>query len=242
MDSASNEASSEQHCRLYLITRPVVPDFRFAGTAEALAAALDAGDVACVRLALCTHDEDIVTRAAKALMPECHSRGVAFILTNSINVACAIGADGVHLSDSFGVGLARRTLGADAIIGVCCGFSRHAALVAAEAGADYVAFGPAFTANRGTEVRTREKRSEAASPDVLKAIAWWHEITVVPCVAFGGIRAENLEALATAGADFLAVGSALWAEADGVPNAEASAVARNMSGLNAAVARARLNC
>ena len=239
---ALNEASSEQRCRLCLTTPPVATDFPSARTAEALAAALDAGDVACVRLTLGTHDEDTVARAARALMPECHNRGVAFILSDSVGIAGAIGADGVHLYDSTGVGPARRALGADAIVGVCCGTSRHAALVAAEAGADYVAFGPAFAANRGAKSRTDPEGPVAASPEVLNVIAWWHEIAVVPCVAFGGIHADNLGALAAAGADFLAVGSALWTDAEGVPNAQVAAAARNLTALNAAVARALPSC
>ena len=143
-------------------------------------------------------------------------------------LAPTVGADGVHLDDVNSVVAARRELGADAIVGVGCGASRDAAVVAAEAGADYVAFGPAF--ERG-----------GASPAVLEVIAWWRQMTVVPCVAHGGLRLDNVAPFVAAGADFLAGGSAVWSEEGGNPPGE-DVVAHRVTTFNTAVATAGSSC
>ena len=102
-------------------------------------------------------------------------------------------------------GEARRLLGDDKVVGVSCYDSRHQAMVAAEAGADYVAFGAFFP----TATKTPRSR---ATPDLLE---WWHDLTTVPCVAIGGITTDNAALVIEAGADFLAVISAVWDHPDG---------------------------
>ncbi len=86
------------------------------------------------------------------------------------------------------------------VVGVTCHNSRHLAIEAAEQGADYVAFGAFFPTG------TKEPKTRA---DV-ELLEWWSEIMVVPCVAIGGITPENCAPLVKAGADFLAVVSAVW--------------------------------
>jgi thiamine monophosphate synthase len=97
--------------------------------------------------------------------------------------------DGVHVSAPEQVTRARQTLGRDALIGVDCGLSRHAAMVAGEAGADYVLFGSLDLAPPGA---------------VTDLVVWWRELFVLPCAAAGRFSPETAVALAAAGADFLA--------------------------------------
>lgn len=184
-------------CRLYLITPPRIEPPAFA---ETLAAALDAGDVACVQLRLPDAAREARINAAEALRPVCHARDVALLLDEDPAVAREAGLDGVHLADPRAIGHARDILGDEAIVGVACGGSRHAAMSAAEKGADYVSFGAFFPSPTLPE-------AAPADPDIL---AWWNELMVVPCVAVGGVAPENCGSLIAAGADFLAVSSAVW--------------------------------
>ena len=185
-------------CRLYLITPPALEPASFADT---LAAALDGGDVACVQLRLKDTGPDDFKRATNALMPVCHAREVAFLINDHPEIAAETGADGVHIgADDTPYADARRIVGPDAIVGVSCYDSRHDAMVAAEDGADYVAFGAFFP----TETKVPRSRPDT---DIL---AWWHEMMIVPSVAIGGITPENCGPLVAAGADFLAVVSAVW--------------------------------
>ena len=190
-------------CRLYLITPPLLAAEAFA---DDLAAALDGGDVACVQLRLKETGDSLIRAAAEKLMPVCHARDVAFIINDRPDLAADCGADGVHIgADDGECADARRLVGDEAILGVSCYDSRHAAIGASEAGADYVAFG-AFFPTQSKNPRSR------ATPEIL---AWWHELTVVQSVAIGGITAENCAPLITAGADFLAVIAAVWDHPDG---------------------------
>jgi len=185
-------------CRLYLITPPVFEPSAFA---DSLASALDAGDVSCVQLRLKDVAADDIRRHAEALMPVCHARDVAFLINDFPDIAAEIGADGVHIgADDTPYDDARRIVGPNAIVGVSCYDSRHDAMAAAEAGADYIAFGAFFpTATKVARARP--------TPDIL---AWWNEYMVVPSVAIGGITPENCGPLVAAGADFLAVVNAVW--------------------------------
>jgi thiamine-phosphate pyrophosphorylase len=212
--SASNEATdSDAGCRLYLVTPPKI---ELAPFGEALEAALDAGDVACLQLRLKTASDDEILRAADRLMPRCVARGVALLINDRPDLAKRAGADGVHVGqDDASYGEARRLLGPDKIVGVTCHNSRHLAMEAGEAGADYVAFG-AFFPTDTKEAKTR------AEPELL---AWWSELFTVPSVAIGGITAENCAPLVAAGADFLAVVSAVWSHPKG-PGAGVSAINR----------------
>jgi thiamine-phosphate pyrophosphorylase len=183
--------------RLYLITPPKLPvDF-----ADRLALALDAGDVACLQLRLKDVDDDTIRRAADALRPVAQKRDVAFLMNDRADLAKAAGCDGVHLGqEDTGYAEARQLLGPAAIIGVTCHDSRHLAMEAAEAGADYVAFGAFFP--------TSTKAAKGAAD--IGLLRWWSDIMTVPCVAIGGITPANCAPLVEAGADFLAVVSAIW--------------------------------
>lgn len=195
--------TAEERCRLYLITPPRIDAAAFADT---LAAALDAGDAACVQLRLKDVGDDEIRRAADLLRPVSQDRDVAFIMNDRPDLAVETGCDGVHVGqDDAPYGEARALMGPDAIIGVTCKSSRHLAMEAAEQGADYVAFGAFFDSS--TKQRTTE-----ANPEIL---AWWNEIMTVPSVAIGGITVENCAPLVRAGADFLAVVSAIWDHPDG---------------------------
>jgi thiamine-phosphate pyrophosphorylase len=183
--------------RLYLITPPKLP----ADFADRLALALDAGDVACLQLRLKESSDDAIRRAADALMPVAQKHDVAFLMNDRADLAKATGCDGVHLGqEDTGYAEARRLLGPAAIIGVTCHDSRHLAIEAAEAGADYVAFGAFFP--------TQTKAAKGAAN--IELLRWWSEIMTVPCVAIGGITPANCASLVEAGADFLAVVSAIW--------------------------------
>jgi len=184
--------------RLYLVTPPA---FAPAAFANRLAEALDAGDVACVQLRLKPADDDAIRRAADALRPVAQQRGVAFLMNDRPDLALATDCDGVHVGqEDTSYAEARRVLGLGRIIGVTCHASRHLAIEAAEAGADYVAFGAFFpSASKAAKHR--------AEPEIIR---WWSELMTVPCVAIGGITPENCAPLVAAGADFLAVISAVW--------------------------------
>jgi thiamine-phosphate pyrophosphorylase len=194
---------NERTCRLYLITPPRLD---LAAFPDRLAAALDAGDVACLQLRLKDASDDEVRRAAEALMPLAQARGVAFLVNDRPDLAAEVGADGAHVGQQdMAYAEARRLLGPERIVGVTCHDSRHLAMVAAEQGADYVAFGAFFPTG------TKEAKHRA-SPELLQ---WWQEIFTAPCVAIGGITAANCAGLVRAGADFLAVVSAVWDAPDG---------------------------
>jgi thiamine-phosphate pyrophosphorylase len=185
--------------RLYLITPPAFDPNRFAADLEE---ALAGGDVACLQLRLKNVDDGAVRRAAAILQPIARARGVAFVMNDRPDLAAELDCDGVHVGEEdMPYAEARRLLGPDRIVGVTCGASRDRAIAAAEAGADYVAFGAFFPSLTKTATKHR------ADPEVLKD---WSETTVVPCCAIGGITQQNCGLLVEAGADFLAVIGAIW--------------------------------
>lgn len=185
-------------CRLYLITPPALDPESFAGPLEA---AVNAGDVASVQLRLKGVDDNTVLDAARKLMPIVQSAGAAFIINDRPDLAAALGADGVHIGQEDATySDARAAVGKDRIVGVTCHDSRHLAIEAAEAGADYIAFGAFFS----TATKQPKTRCE------VELIQWWAEMMVVPCVAIGGIAVHNCRPLIEAGADFLAVSSGVW--------------------------------
>jgi thiamine-phosphate pyrophosphorylase len=205
----SKVAEAAQDCRLYLITPPALDLDPFG---ENLKAALGAGDVACLQLRLKDVADEVVLRAAEHLMPICVAHDVAFIINDRPDLAARLGADGVHIGqEDASYEEARRLMGKDAVIGVTCHASRHLAIEAAEAGADYVAFGAFFPTT------TKEPKARA-EVDILE---WWSGIMTVPAVAIGGITVENCAPLVEAGADFLAVSAGIWAH----PAGPAAAVA-----------------
>lgn len=184
-------------CQLYLISPPTID----AGFADTLEAALGAGPVAAFQLRLKGLDDHAIAALAEPLIAVCRRHDVAFIVNDSIGLAKRLGADGVHLGQEDGDPReARDALGKDAQIGVTCHDSRHLALEAGEAGADYVAFG-AFYPTMTKETKHR------AEPSIL---GWWTTLFGIPCVAIGGITADNAGPLVDAGADFVAVSGAVW--------------------------------
>jgi thiamine-phosphate pyrophosphorylase len=189
-------------CQLYLISPP---DAR-GSFPDRLAAALDAGPVAAFQFRVKGVDQHEAARLAEPLQAICADHDVAFIVNDSMALAQRIGADGVHLGQGDGDPReARALLGPAAQIGVTAHDSRHLAMEAGEAGADYVAFGAFFpTATKAVGHRP--------DPSIL---AWWSTLFEMPCVAIGGITPENGGSLVEAGADFLAVCGAVWNHADG---------------------------
>jgi len=142
----------------------------------------------------------------KTLLPICHAHDVPLIVNDRADLAHATGADGVHVGQhDMACAKAREIVGAGAIVGVTCHDSRHLAILAAEAGADYVAFGAFYP------TETKDTKHQPG-PEILE---WWSETTTVPCVAIGGISPENCAPLVNAGADFLAVLSGVWDHAEG---------------------------
>ncbi len=197
-------------CRLYLITPPALQPEIFV---KPLEAALAAGDVASVQLRLKDASDEAVLDAGRVLKPVVQRAGTAFIVNDRPDLAVAIGADGVHVGqEDASYSEARAAVGKDRIVGVTCHDSRHLAIAAAEAGADYVAFGAFFP----TGTKQPKTRCE------IELIQWWAEMMIVPCVAIGGVTVDNCMPLINAGADFLAVSSGVW----DFPEGPASAVRR----------------
>lgn len=184
-------------CQLYLISPLDVSG----GFPDRLARALDAGPVAAFQFRVKDVDQHEAARLAEPLQRICADREVAFIVNDSISLTKRLGADGVHLGQGDGDPReARSILGPGAQIGVTCHDSRHLAMEAGEAGADYVAFGAFFpTATKET--------SHRPDPSIL---SWWTTVFELPCVAIGGIAPDNAAPLVAAGADFLAVSGAVW--------------------------------
>jgi thiamine-phosphate pyrophosphorylase len=213
----TRDGASRDGCRLYLVTPPALEP---AGFADVLAAALDAGDVGAVQLRLKDVDDAALRRAIDALRPVAQSRGVAFLMNDRPNLAVEMGCDGAHVGqEDTPAPIARKILG-DRMLGVTCFGSRDLAMTAGEEGADYVAFGSFFPSpTKATTVRAE-----------VEVLSWWSELMELPCVAIGGITAENCGDLVRAGADFLAVVSAVWDHPDGA--------AAGVRAMNAAIAGA----
>jgi len=183
---------AEAGCQLYLLSPPRLDPDAFAAELDA---ALVAGGIAGFLLHLPEADADAVARAAAALLPVCRGRGVACFLADDVEAALALGADGVHLLAPEDTAAARARLGAERILGASCGGSRHVAMEAGEAGADYVAFG---------------EPDGAVDEALLEMVAWWSELFVLPQLALGRIDAAAVGSLVRAGADFLGAGEVVW--------------------------------
>jgi thiamine-phosphate pyrophosphorylase len=188
-------------CRLYLIS----PQDVGGAFPERLKAALEPGVAAAFQLRVKEMDEHQLARLAEPLQRICADAGVAFIVNDSMALAKRLGADGVHLGQSDGdIRDARALLGPSAQIGKTCHDSRHFAMEAGEAGADYVAFGAFYP----TTTKPSHYRPD---PSIL---TWWSTLFEIPCVAIGGITPDNVKPLIKAGADFVAVCQAVWGAAD----------------------------
>jgi len=184
-------------CQLYLVS-PLDVGRAFP---ERLARALDAGPVAAFQFRVKGIDQHKAARLAEPLQRLCADRDVAFIVNDSVSLAKRLGADGVHLGQGDGDPReARAMLGPDVQIGVTCHDSRHLAMEAGDAGADYVAFGAFYPT-------TTKEVDHHPEPIIL---SWWSALFELPSVAIGGITPANAPPLIAAGADFLAVSNAIW--------------------------------
>jgi thiamine-phosphate pyrophosphorylase len=184
-------------CQLYLVS-PLDVTGTFP---DRLRRALDAAPVAAFQFRVKDIDQHEAAKLAEPLQRVCADADVAFIVNDSIALAKRLGADGVHLGQGDGDPReARQILGREAQVGVTCHDSRHLAMEAGEAGADYVAFGAFYP----TMTKTVEHRADPA------ILGWWTTLFAAPCVAIGGITPDNAMPLVEAGADFLAVSGAVW--------------------------------
>ncbi|MEQ1510619.1 MAG: thiamine phosphate synthase [Sphingopyxis sp.] len=185
-------------CQLYLVS-PLDVGGAFT---DALKAAFDGGPVAAFQFRVKGMDQHAAAKLAEPLQRICADANVAFIVNDDMALAKRLGADGVHLGQDDGDPRdARALLGRDAQVGVTCHNSRHLAMEAGEAGADYVAFGAFYPT-------TTKVVNHMAEPPLL---GWWTTVSEIACVAIGGITAANCAPLVHAGADFVAVSSAIWA-------------------------------
>lgn len=187
--------------KLYLISPQTVGG----SFPDRLRAALEPGLASAFQLRVKDTDEHELARLAEPLQRICADGDVAFIVNDSVALAKRLGADGVHLGQNDGdIRGARALLGPSAQIGGTCHDSRHLAMEAGEAGADYVAFGAFYP----TTTKPSDYRPD---PSILR---WWSTLFEIPCVAIGGITAGNAKPLVEAGADFLAVCQAVWGKDD----------------------------
>ncbi len=203
-DASSPMSTPKPPCRLYLITPPALDSLQ--AFVDRVEAAFLGGDVAALQVRLKSALDPDIARAVAALRPLTVAYDVALILNDRPDLAAKLACDGVHIGQADAdYAAARQAVGRDRIVGVTCHDSRHLAMEAAEAGADYVAFGAFFdTATKAAATR--------ADPDLLSI---WQASMQTPCVAIGGITVDRARALAAAGADFLAVSAGVWDHPEG---------------------------
>ncbi|MEQ9693916.1 thiamine phosphate synthase [Shimia sp. SDUM112013] len=188
--------------QIYLITPPEIELSRFP---DQLGRVLDAHDIACVRLALATRDEDRISRAADVLRETCIARDVAIVISEHIVLSERLGLDGVHLTDGArSVRKTRKDLGDDAIVGAFCGASSHDGMTAGELGCDYISFGPVGNTPLGD--------GTVAERDLFQ---WWSEMIEVPVVAEGALDIDIIRALSPF-TDFFGIGEEIWNTEDPV--------------------------
>nr|WP_092888263.1 thiamine phosphate synthase [Roseicitreum antarcticum] len=186
--------------QIYLITPPA---FTLDTFPDQLARVLDATPVACLRLHMATQDEDAIARAADALRVVAHARDIALVIADHVLMVDRLGLDGVHLTTARqNLRKLREGMGPDAVIGTFCGTSRHEGMTAAEAGADYIAFGPVGDTGLGDGSRV--------DPEILE---WWSEMIEVPCVVEGALTPQLITDLSPI-TDFFGVGEEIWASDD----------------------------
>ena len=212
MTSRPNKVEPRPKPRFYLVT-PLVDDA--ATFAPTLAAALEAGDVAAVLLRLTAADERSMINTAKTLGRVVQDRQVALLLDGHADLVARAGADGAHLAGLAEFTAALEQLKPDRIAGAGRMETRHDAMTAAELGCDYVMFGEP------------DDHGERPAFDAIEdRVSWWAEVFEAPCVGFAGGAAE-VEPLVKAGADFIALGDWIWADAQTVSATIADA-ARHM--------------
>lgn len=194
LDDRTAAEGPQGGCQLYLIGPPEGAPARVARDLEA---ALAAAPAVAFRLNIAPHAAQREREDAHALQQICAGRA-AFLIEDDLELALRLGADGVHLGDPARVREARARLGPDRILGASCGHSRHAAMLAGDDGADYIAFG---------EV------GRPPQPPLLELIAWWNELFVLPCLALGAFDRVSLALVARA--DFIGVSDEVWRHPDG---------------------------
>ncbi len=184
--------------RLYLITPPISD---WAAYPPLLEAAMAACDLACVLLRTAAGDEGAAETAARALAPLLQKHGVACLVADDPQLAVRVNADGVHIEETESLlQSALKCLQPGRIVGAGGLQTRDAAMTAGEAGADYVMFGgPA---------------SGELHESIVERVAWWVEIFNVPCVGYAHDLGA-ISALVRAGADFIALGDAIFADPRG---------------------------
>lgn len=188
--------------RLYLNTPYMFEPYRFA---DELAQALDAGEVACVRLRLRGASQDELKYAIDTLRPVCHAREVALVISDHYDLVKETGLDGVHFERNPGQqNRARDLLGDDAILGVGCGASKHSGMIAGERGADYVSFGPVRPAPFAVNGRQADQ----------ELFDWWQQMIELPVVAEGGMTPAIAQEL-VGKADFIVACRSVWRHPDG---------------------------
>lgn len=191
---------SEDIPQLYLITPPVIDLETFPAT---LSRVLDGADVACLRLALATQDEDAILRTGDALREIAHARDIPLVIADHVLMVERLGLDGVHLRDAHTrIRKLRETMGTEAIIGAYCGTKRHDGMAAGEAGADYISFGPAGENTLGD--------GDSVPFDLFE---WWSAVIELPVVAEGALTRDLVQTLAPV-VDFLAIGEEIWGSDD----------------------------
>ncbi|SIT31900.1 thiamine-phosphate diphosphorylase [Thalassospira xiamenensis M-5 = DSM 17429] len=202
--------NADDQTGLYLLTPPKID---LAVFPDRLKSVLDTGAIDCLQLRLKDVSDDEIRKAIDAILPLCADRDIPLILNDRPDIAKKSGADGVHVGEEdASYDEARAIMGEEHIVGVSCYDSRHRAMELGEKGADYVAFG-AFYPTQTKEAKT------SVTPEIIEI---WTTFTTVPCVAIGGITADNLGPIVEAGADFIAVTGGVWNHPDG---AEAGAKA-----------------
>ena len=192
--------AAQDRPQITLITPPVLDLDSFP---DQLAAVMDRVAIACLRLSLATRDEDKLGRAADACRLVAHARDVAIVIENHVLFVERHGLDGIHLTDGArSLRAMRRDLGPDAIVGAFCGATRHDGMTAAEAGADYVAFGPIGNSPLG--------HGAGADFDLFD---WWSAMIEVPVIAEGDLTRDLIAKFGSV-TDFFGIGAEIWSAAD----------------------------
>ena len=205
-----NEAKTPP-ARLMLVTPLIGEATAFAGL---LSAASAAGDIAAVIVRFSPASDAELSARARALLPLVQARNIAFLLQDRADLALKIGADGAHLPDTQALRAALPMLKPGLIAGAGGLVTRHDAMLAGELSADYVMFGEPDAAGKAPPFGA-----------IVERVAWWAEIFEIPCVAFAE-TAEQALGLARAGADFIALGAAVWRDPRHVETVVAEAAAR----------------
>lgn len=187
---------------LYLVTDRSLSKGR--STSEIVAAAV-AGGVSCIQLREKSCGTREFLNEALALQPLLKSRNIPLIINDRLDIALAIEADGVHLGQSdMPIGMARKIAGDSLIIGISAE-SVDDALRAEQEGADYLGISPVFS----TPTKT-----DTAPPLGLEGVRQIRALVDIPLVGIGGINSDNAESVLAAGADGIAVVSAIVSAAD----------------------------